>query len=235
MTGDRPFTREPGGDADRKSHSHVVLFDLDGTLVDSFPGISDAYHHVRAELGLPPVDDAQMRPLIGPPIQVGLERHFGLTGTRLEEGVRIFRAHYADSGWFRFSKYPGVDPMLLELHARGLRLGIATSKLRAMAAAIIERAGWSDLFELVEGAESDGSRYLKRDVIECAISCLPPTSHVVAMVGDRAEDMVASRELGLRAIGVTWGYGSALELRRSDASLTVDSPDQLLEELTRFL
>jgi phosphoglycolate phosphatase len=207
--------------------SRTVLFDLDGTLVDTFPGIASAYQHVLAELGLDPVEDADLRSLIGPPLQVGLQQHFGLSGQRLEQGIHIFREHYGANGLFRFSKYPGVEPMLLKLHAQRFELCIATSKLQSLAMQIVEHAGWSDLFSLVAGADHDGTRQLKKDVIEWTMTHVPGWAPVVAMVGDRSDDIVASRELGLQGIGVAWGYGSVPELTEAGAAVTVESPDQL--------
>lgn len=208
-----------------------MLFDLDGTLVDSFPGIASAYHHVLKEMGIDDVDDAQLRQLIGPPIQVGLQRHFGLEGTRLEEGIRIFRAHYGSGGLLRFEVYPGIDEMLGALRDEGFELFIATSKLRSMATEIVEHAGWTDHFTAVGGAEPDGSRYLKKDVMVWTIAQVPSGTRVVAMVGDRADDAVASRELGVPVIGVTWGYGSVSELHEAGVTSVVNSPAQLIPAL----
>lgn len=220
--------------SERGSHPpRAVLFDLDGTLVDSFPGIASALRHVCAELGLGPVKESDLRALVGPPIQVGLQRHLGLTGHQLDEGIRIFRQEYSTSGVFDYSKYPGIEQMLLELRARGIALSIATSKLRSMAVAIVENAGWADLFDLVGGAEADG-RHLKRDVIEWTMARISRTTHVLAMVGDRAEDIIASRDLGIPGIGVTWGYGTLPELDEAGASELVGSPGELLASLTRL-
>ena len=212
-----------------------MLFDLDGTLVDSFPGIASAFRHVRAEMGFGAVKDSELRPLIGPSLQITLQRHLGLTGSHLDEGVRIFREHYGTHGLFRFSKYPGVEQMLLELRDRNFDMSIATSKLRSLALAIVEHAGWGDLFTTVGGAEADGSRHLKKDVISWTLAHVPGKAPVVGMVGDRADDIVASRELGLRGIGVSWGYGSVMELDEAGAFEIVESPDQLLLILTSSL
>jgi phosphoglycolate phosphatase len=205
-----------------------VLFDLDGTLVDSFPGIASAYRHVLAEMGLGDRDDADLTPLVGPPIQEGLQRHFGLSGARLEEGVRIFRKHYGSHGLFRFAKYTGIDEMLTALHDEDFELCVATSKLRSLATDVIAHAGWTELFSVVGGADQDGTRYRKTDVIEWTMSQVTRGAAVVAMVGDRAADIVGGRAMGLRGIGVTWGYGSVEELDDAGAMITVDSPTQLL-------
>ncbi len=223
----------------RPDSSRAVLFDLDGTLIDSFPGIADAYHHLLKQLGLDEVDDADLRQLIGPPIQQALRGHFGLSGSRLDEGVRIFREHYATKGLFRFSKYPGIDELLLDLTSQGFELYIATSKLRTMAVDIVKHAGWGDLFSAVGGAEPDGSRHLKKDVIEWTITQVNDGTRVVAMVGDRADDIVCGRELGLCGVGVTWGYGSR-GTRRSGRDDHCGRPQSTASHphsswLTRFL
>jgi len=211
-----------------------VLFDLDGTLVDTFPGIASAYRHVLSQLGLDDMDDDDLKPLIGPPIQEGLREHLGLNDDRLEEGIRIFREHYRANGLFRFAKYSGVEEMLLALRDQEFDLYIATSKLRTMAIDVIAHAGWTDLFNVVGGAEPDGTRHLKRDVIEWTLTQVTGGARVVAMVGDRAADIVGGREFGLRGIGVTWGYGSVGELDQAGATVTVDSPSALLSTLRTF-
>ena len=214
--------------------SRAVLFDLDGTLVDSFPGIAMAYSHVTAQMGLVGINEADLRQLIGPPIQVALHQQFGLNGDRLEEATRIFREHYGAHGLFRFSKYEGVEAMLLGLRDHGFDLYVATSKLRTMAIEILRHAGWIDLFKVVGGAELDGSRYKKKDVIEWTLAQVIDGGHVVAMIGDRAADIIGGRETGLRGIGVTWGYGSARELDEAGAVFTADTPEQLLSVLLRL-
>jgi phosphoglycolate phosphatase len=209
----------------------VLIFDLDGTLVDSLPGIADAYRHLLAELDLGPIDEADLRSLVGPPIQVELERRFGLRGRTLEEAVRIFRSHYGSEGLYRYAKYPGVEKMLHELRAVDVRLYIATSKLRSLAMRIVEHAEWSTLFDFVGGAEEDGSCHFKRDVLERTVTHIPAGANILGMVGDRADDVTASRQVGLPAIGVLWGYGSLQELDEAGATLVVDTPDHLTDVL----
>ncbi len=215
----------------RGPSARAVLFDLDGTLVDTFPGIASAYRHVLTQMGLDDMDDVGLRALIGPPIQEGLHRYLGLSGDRLDEGIRIFREHYGTNGLFRFAKYSGVEEMLLALRDQEFELYIATSKLRTMAVDVVEHAGWRDVFTVVGGAEPDGTRHLKRDVIGWTLTQVTAGARVVAMVGDRAADIVGGRELGLRGIGVTWGYGSVEELDEAGATATADSPNELLSTL----
>jgi phosphoglycolate phosphatase len=209
----------------------AVLFDLDGTLVDSYPGIASAYRQVLDQLDLGEMDDASIRSLIGPSIQVVLEDHFGLAGTRLRDGIRVFRDHYGAEGLLRFRKYDGIDAMLVQLQKAGLDLYIATSKLSSMAVDIVTHAGWGGVFTFVGGADAGGVRYRKKDIIEWTLEQMANGPPPVAMIGDRGVDILGGRDLGLAGIGVAWGYGSAQELTDAGAVLVAEIPEQLLPAL----
>ena len=105
----------------------VVLFDLDGTLVDSAAGIAGAADRALAAIGRPPLTPAQLRAFVGPPLResfVGL----GIAGDELDAVVDAYRHHYLEDGILDFEVYPGVVPLLDALRRAGLRLGVATSK-----------------------------------------------------------------------------------------------------------
>src|SRR5665213_3751085 len=104
------------------------LFDLDGTLVASLPGIADAYRYTFHALQLDDAADLDMHQFVGPSIREVLTVQFDLKGDRLEEGIQIFRSHYGNEGLLRFTKYEGVDEMLRTLKDVGSFLGIATGK-----------------------------------------------------------------------------------------------------------
>jgi len=205
----------------------AVFLDLDGTLIDSFPGIAGAYGVVFDALGLDAVSDAALRGFIGPPIQEVLRVHLGLGDDEVTRGVRVFRDHYGTEGLFEFTKYEGIDGVLQELVGDGYELYVATSKLQTMATRILEHAGWTDLFRRVGGAELDGSRFLKEDVIRWLAAGLPAGTDIVAMIGDRAADISGGHASGLEGIGVEWGYGSRQELVDARAELVLSSPSEL--------
>jgi phosphoglycolate phosphatase len=211
--------------------STAVLFDLDGTLVDSFPGIASAYHHMLQAMDLEDIPDSEIRPLVGQNIQAVLSEYFGLSGDRLEKGVLTFRDEYGSHGLYRYSKYEGIDHALKRLQNDTVTLCIATGKLRTMASDLLVHAAWSETFAVVGGAEVDGSRLHKRDIIAWTLDQMPKGTRAVAMVGDRGVDIEGGRELGLPGIGVTWGYGDTDELDAAGASVIVHSPEQLLRAL----
>jgi len=102
-----------------------------------------------------------------------------------------------------------------------------------MAIEVIDHAGWTDIFAGVGGAAADGSRHLKKDVIRWTMEMMPTGTRVMAVVGDRADDIAGGRAFGLPGVGVTWGYGTATELQEAGASTIVASPDELLSVLGR--
>jgi phosphoglycolate phosphatase len=213
----------------------AVLFDLDGTLIDSLPGIVSAYHHLLRELDLGDLPDEDVRKLVGQNISAVLSERFGLSGDRLNRGISVFRDNYGTTGLYRYSKYDGVDDALRKLREDGVTLCIATSKLRSMATDLLSHAGWSRCFAVVSGAEPDGSRIHKRDIIAWSLGQLPRGTRAVAMVGDRGLDIEGGQEMGLLGIGVTWGYGDPTELAAAGASAIVDSPRELLDALYRSM
>ena|SRR5579872_3820621 len=208
--------------------SPAVLFDLDGTLIDSLPGIASSYHHLFSELRMPAMSDGDIRALVGQNISVVLSNQFGLSGERLDRGVDLFRQHYASEGLYKFAKFDGIDEALENLRSDSVTLCIATSKLQHMAEDVVLRAGWSRTFAVVAGAERDGSRIHKRDIIAWSLGKLPKENRAVAMIGDRGTDIEGGRQMGLIGVGVTWGYGDRQELVSAGASAIVDSPDELL-------
>jgi phosphoglycolate phosphatase len=217
------------------THGRALLLDLDGTLIDSFPGIARAYRHVLNEMDLGDMEDSAIKQFIGPPIQEVLERQFQLSGPRLAKGITIFRSHYGSEGLFDFTIYPGINEMIGSLTRADFTLCIATSKLTHMANEILERAGWSEDFLIVGGALPDGTRHLKTDVVGWTIGQLSPSQSAVAMVGDRAADISGGNAHGLAGIGVGWGYGETDELAQAGATAIADTPEQLINIVHGFV
>jgi phosphoglycolate phosphatase len=218
----------------KPAEDRAIIFDLDGTLIDPFVGISMAYRLMARDLGIDEIADETIRTLIGPPIQEALRSQLMLPEAKIEDGVRSFRHHYGLNGVHQFSPIPGVDSALRRLIDSGHSLCIATSKPRENALVIIEDAGWSSWFSIVSGPGLDGTGRHKEEVIRGVIDRLAANVKPVAMVGDRSDDIKASALLGIPAIGVRWGFGSVDELVEAGADYIVDSPDDLPGVISRI-
>jgi phosphoglycolate phosphatase len=195
----------------------VVLFDLDGTLSDSAPGILGALRHAFAVNGLDPLDAATERELLGPPFYESLPPLIG-GEDKLPAVIGAYREKYGAQGMYDTSVYDGIPELLSGLRDAGTRLAVATSKPEHYAVPIVEHLGLADYFETIGGDELDGSLPTKALVIEQVLGRLRlPAAAEVVMVGDRAHDVLGAREHGIRCVGAGWGYGLPAELERAGA------------------
>ena len=204
----------------------VVLFDLDGTLVDSEPGILASHRHTLAAFGLE-ADEAAVRRQIGPGLRQALVG-LGVPEGRAEDAVAVYRSYYAATGIYQSRLYDGIDAMLRAAQAAGATLCVATSKLATFADQVLAHFGISQYFEVVAGSTPDGSRDDKGAIIAYALGLLGrPVPEAVWMVGDTAWDIRGALQNSARPIGVTWGYGTEASLRGAGAETVVSSPPEL--------
>lgn len=185
----------------------LVIFDLDGTLTDSAPGVVASFTHALAAVGaeVPSGDLAGL--IVGPPMHHTLAT-LGL-GDRAAEAMAAYRADYTSRGWAINELYDGIGELLADLRHAGVRLAVATSKLETTARRILEHFGVADHFEVIAGASPDGVRAAKADVLAHALAQLQPLPERVLMVGDRSHDVDGAAAHGLDTVVVGWGYGSA--------------------------
>ena len=204
----------------------VVLFDLDGVLADSRLAITSCMNHALAACGREPVAPESLYPLIGPSLSFGFSSLLGVEPDDPAVAVCIasYRSVYAEVSLRDTPSYPGVPEALADI-APGRRLAVATSKPRAFAEPLIEVLGLADAFEAVFAPELDLHVESKTTTVARALIALGVDAGT--MVGDRHVDMHAARAHGLRAVGATWGFGGADELREAGADVLVDAPADL--------
>ncbi len=215
----------------------LVLFDLDGTLVDTPTAIVDNFTATLASLGFPAAEAPAIRATIGRP----LGEAFGeLMGTRPEsDAVAAAMVRYQEFYRERIVPrarellYPGVAEGLAALHADDHLLAIATSKFTASAEILLTAAGLREYFALVVGA--DGVSRPKPDpevgLLICEKLGFQPSQAI--MVGDTTHDLHMARNAGLRSIAVTYGIHSTAELRTADPTWIVDTFDAVTDRIGR--
>ena len=208
-----------------------VLLDLDGTLVDSAPGILGSVRRAIAEAGLQVPESAIGTHLLGPPLYRSLPPILGDAGT--EVVVPIYRRIYGDGGYLDSTPYPGVDQLLRDLAGAGVTMALATSKAEPFARSILAQHGWTDLFTEVVGDTLTADRPTKGAVVAEALCRLdhPTGADRPLMVGDRVHDVEGSAEHGLRCLSVGWGYAQPGELEAAGVERVVGSVDDLRVEL----
>jgi len=213
--------------------SRLVLFDLDGTLVDSAPGIHASVRAAVASFGLPEPTPAQLRAMVGPPLQEGFAAGFGLAGADVDRAVTAYRVHYSAGAMFEAPPYPGIPELLARLRTDGVTLAVATSKPEAFAVAILEHVGLLGQFASVHGATLDGAVRHKDQVVGAALA-RHPSGREPVLVGDRAQDVLGAAAHGLPCIGAGWGPAEDGELEAAGAALIAATPADVIGALEKL-
>lgn len=188
----------------------AVLFDVDGTLLHSRPGILHTFAYAFRQMGLDPANIDCSR-YLGPPLRWSFAQHFA-TEAEVERAVNLYRTRYAETGMHECAPYPGVAGMLAALKDAGLFLATATCKPVEVVRPILAEQGLAPYFDLIGGASMDASVDTKTAVIRRDLADGRLRGARVLMVGDRQDDLQGAAACGLPAAGVLYGYGTRAEL-----------------------
>ena len=206
------------------------LFDLDGTLIDSAPGIHASIDHALRALGLAPLPVAELAQWIGPPLRESFARVLP-DAAAVENAVALYRVHYAARGWSEQRVYPGIPGVLQQLADRGARLAVVTSKVESFARQIVHAAPWGHDFSAVYGVGEASAHSEKTAQIALALRDFAVPADDAVMVGDRHYDIAGARANGVHALGALWGYGTRAELLDAGADALFATPAALAQWL----
>lgn len=188
----------------------AVLFDVDGTLLHSRPGIIDTFSYAFRAMGLDP-SAIDLGRYLGPPLRQSFAEHFA-DEQDVERAVEFYRDRYAERGMHMCAPFPGVVDMLQDLRNAGVFLATATAKPTAVVTPILEEQGISGFFDHIGGASMDKSIDTKTAVVRSVLEDPRLSGKKILMVGDRKDDMQGAADCGIPAAGVLYGYGSKEEL-----------------------
>lgn len=188
----------------------AVLFDVDGTLIHSSPGILATMEYTFRQMGIDPAG-VDLTRYLGPPLRRSFGEHFS-NEAMVEKMVDIYRTRYAEDGCHRCQVFDGVRPMLEQLRRAGIRLYTATSKPTVVVTPILEEQGLAQYFDFIGGASEDKSVDTKTAVMRLVLARPELQGARVLMVGDRSDDMKGAADCGVPAAAVMYGYGSEQEL-----------------------
>jgi len=212
-----------------------VVFDLDGTLVDSAPDLATALNRVLAENDLPGMAEAAVRPMIGEGAARLIERGFEAAGRPLAGGLtdelrRDFLDHYADCLTDRTLPFPGVVQALEQLAAEGLRMAVCTNKPAAMSETILERLGLARYFDALLGGDSLPVRKPDPAPLLAAIAGTGAGAARAVLIGDSDTDVATARAAGVGVVAVSFGY-TRVPARDLGADAVIDHFDELIPAL----
>lgn len=201
-------------------HYSAILLDLDGTVTDSAPGITDTLAWTFTQLGMPVPPPDELLRYVGPPLLDSFRDRAGLTLEERERALEVYRERYLDRGAYDSTLYPGMGPLVRDIAAAGIPLSLATSKPETPATLMLEHFTIAEHFDIITGASEDEVRSAKADVVAEALVRLRAMDADLSrpvMIGDRIHDIEGAAVHGIPTIAVTWGYGDDEERRNARA------------------
>lgn len=206
-----------------------ILFDLDGTLTDSKPGIIECIVYALEKENVPYTNQI-LDKMVGPPFRVSMHDFLGLEMPEIEKLIGIYRGVYEEYGYKNCKVFEGVEQMLSALKNAGKVLGVATSKPIKFTQMIMRDFDLGKYFDYVAGASSDASKEAKSDVIQGALENLGvKDKSKVLMVGDRLYDIEGAHMQGIDCAAVLYGYGSKEEFEEYKAEYILAAPDDVVK------
>lgn len=197
-----------------------ILFDLDGTLIDTKSGVLGSVKKAFDNLSLPLPSDERLESFMGPPLELCFTDVCGLSHEQAQKAMSVYRHYYEGGGVYDAKPYDGIVELLTKLHGNGYKLGVATSKSQHLATIVLNHFSLDEFFDTVAGAPTSiETPWTKKDSILKAMSALSgATTANTVLIGDRKFDAHGASEAGIDAIGVLFGYGKADEIYASHFS-----------------
>ncbi len=192
----------------------AVIFDLDGTLTESEPGIIKSVQYSLDQLGVTDFDPGKLQAFIGPPLFQSYVETMGMDEETARRGVALYRERFSKLGWQENAVYPGIPRLLRSLKRRGAYIALATSKPDLFTGRIVRHFGLDKYVDRVVAASPDSEHSDKPALVKAA---LPKSYRRACMVGDRKFDVEGALANGIDAVGVLYGYGDEPELLAAGA------------------
>ncbi len=211
-----------------------VIFDVDGTLVDSSEGILNGYRYMFERIGKPVPADEILIKGIGPPMHEILVMFLKTEDEQqISEARAHFRKYYAEAGIFEAKLFEGVLDLLRTLKEKGARMMIVTNKSRPYAVSMLDKLGIGNYFEKMAAQELDKKAVEKTDMLKRLIEENGLRHSESVMIGDTKGDIMAAKNNNITSIAVTHGYESKEELASSQPDMICEGIEHLKKELLR--
>ncbi len=208
-----------------------VIFDVDGTLLDTAEGVTSAVRHTIEKEHLESLTEEQLKSFIGPPIQESFRRVFGVDMVRAQELAAIFRNQYKDADLLKAVPYEGIYEVCDRLRQAGVTVGVATYKRQDYAEKILKAFHFDKYSHYLYGADHE-NKLKKMDIIElCMKDMGVKDKSRVLMIGDSSHDAIGAEKIEVDFLGVTYGFEFQTEsdVRKYKAVGAADKPAEILK------
>lgn len=213
-----------------KIYKHII-FDLDGTLTDPGPGITNSIMYALRKFGIES-ERHNLYKFIGPPLRESFSVYYGFDKDQAEQAVVYYREYFSEKGMYENGLYPGISDILAELNHQNRKLYVATSKPQEYSLRILEHFDILKYFDFVSGSNMDGSMSAKSDLIERILPRIKSDEIIeTIMIGDRRYDIEGAAHHKIDSAAVLYGYGERAELEDVQPTYLIESTAKLKDLL----
>ncbi len=205
-----------------------ILFDFDGTLMDTSEGVYKSFDNVVAHYKLNISKDVYST-MIGPPLIESFSKTLKIPESEIQNAMAVYREYYSKQGMFEASVYDGVVELIKKLKASGKKVFVATSKPEIYAKQILEKKGILDLFDFVGGSDLEEKvRVEKVDIVKYVLKENKiKNKEKCILIGDRKFDIAGAHAAGIKCAGILWGFGSRKEFEEYSADFILETPNDV--------
>ena len=184
----------------------AIIWDLDGTLLNTTEGVKKAVKSTIIELGLELLDEMTLDKFVGPPMQLSFQQYYLMDEKKALFAANRFRTHYKNESLFIAELYPETLTVLKNLRQNGYRMAVATNKSHENAIAILKHFGVSKYCDFMMGSDLEG-KFKKAEIIKKCLEALCVNPNEAIYIGDSIFDLEGAQKIGMDFIGVTYGFG----------------------------
>lgn len=214
---------------------NTVIFDMDGTLLDTLEDLADAVNAALSSCGYPERKLEEVRDFVGNGVKVLMMKSApdGISEAELEQCLNVFKEYYALHWQDKTAPYNGILPLLSVLKHKGIKTAVISNKYER---AVLElcRDYFPGRFDAARGERSGAPRKPEPDAVYDVLEELGSEKKHAIYVGDSEVDMATARNAGLISVGVTWGFRDRKVLSEQGADYIIDQPGQLLEVIEQI-
>ncbi len=208
-----------------------VIFDFDGTVVDTGEGILKSLQYSFEQMGREVPDMSDLKKFIGPPIHYSFTHYYDVSEEEVGEYIKKYRERYTVKGIYECELYEGILELIDSLKSQGVKVGIASSKPLRLIYNVADHLGITEKFDAIVGVRMDDSNHSSKKglILEAMELMGAEDKNEVLMVGDRLYDIEGAKGAGVKSCGVLWGYGSEEEFKQYEADYIVSKACEILK------
>ncbi len=210
-----------------------ILFDFDGTVVNTGEGILKSLQYSFKEMGQSVPSMEELKKFIGPPVYYSYTHFYNVSEEDVGTYIKKYRERYKEKGIYESELYTGIKELLFELKNMGILLGIASSKPEHLIYSVADYLGITQMFDVVVGVKVDDSNHSSKTglILEAINQLNISDKKNVLMVGDRCFDIDGATGAGVDSCGALWGFGSEEEFKAHNATYIVENPADIINLL----